>query len=1116
MTAWGLFFQAMKVSSKSGALVIIFLSFFAVKALLQPGFFTTHDGDWMVIRLSAFHQSLREGHFPVRWTQRLNDNYGYPVLNFLYPLPFYLAEPFVLAGVGFVNAVKMVFLLSLLGSALAMFAWLSRYGTAPALVAALLYLYTPYRFVDVYVRGSLGEAVGFIFPPLVFWGVDRLRKERSFKRAAFLALAAAGLILSHNVFALIFGVLAGAYVVFQFVLNRDRSFLAWSLFGLGWGALLSAFFWLPALSETGYTRFPQTTVADFRDHFPTLGQLVYSKWGWGYSVPGAEDQMAFQVGVANYLALAAAGVVFLRSRSRRLLFFLAGFGTGFFFMLRSSAPVWDLTRLGVIQFPWRFLALTTFTSAAAGGMALAGRSRRVAAATGGLIVVLALYGNRHHLQANLPTFKPDSYYATNEATTTVSDEYLPKWAVDPLPGRAGRLVEIAGGEGRLDLDRGRTGAIAWRSESAEGLKLRINALFYPGWIYRIDGRPAAPEIDSTGRPVVTIPPGRHRGEAVFTETPFRLAADLISLAALAALLLAFFRKRIFGWTLAAVVLLALGTVAPLRRPGWFPIHDDTQVARIYEMTEALRQGQFPVRWVGDLGYGYGYPLFNYYAPLPYYVGAAFVLLGFNALAAAKLVVAAAMILGGVGVFLLLRKPFGSWSALLGAGLYLYIPFRAVELYVRGAVAELWGMAWLPLALAGVEFLVGPERLSLLGFGFAALAAAALILSHNLTALIGLPVVFLYGLVRISAKKKKKKRLKRLILSLALALGLAAFYWLPAWVERGSIDAARLVAGGGGDFRRHFLFLDQLWDSPWGFGGSIAGRPDGMSFKIGKLHLLLAGAGLFLAALKRKTARERRVWLFAGLFGGAVFMTLAPSRPIWELFSPLLAFLQYPWRFLVLVSLFVSLLGGLLPWGLASLWSGWKRGPFLGIFTVFLVGAVVGVNAKYFRPQRQRQVSAGEMVKRQRLRWEVSKRSDEFLPPGFAVPRSEEETAVSPVEAAEGVEITWRERRFHAKSVKVRSAKEATVFLNVVAFPGWRLFLDGSPRKALADPSGRQRLGLTIPPGQHLVEARFENTPIRSLADAFSLGSVVVWLVYSFLTYRSCSSPAPRSRRPPAV
>src|SRR3990172_4216282 len=83
------------------------------------------------------------------------------------------------------------------------------------------------------------------------------------------------------------------------------------------------------------------------------------------------------------------------------------------------------------------------------------------------------------------------------------------------------------------------------------------------------------------------------------------------------------------------VLVIFPTLLPLFSDGFFTIHDNTQVERVFQMTKSISDGQFPVRWVDDLGYGYGYPIFNFYAPLPYYIGGAIYALGATGLTAAK-------------------------------------------------------------------------------------------------------------------------------------------------------------------------------------------------------------------------------------------------------------------------------------------------------------------------------------------------------------------------------------------------------------------------------------------------------------------------------------------------
>src|SRR3989338_8008808 len=112
------------------------------------------------------------------------------------------------------------------------------------------------------------------------------------------------------------------------------------------------------------------------------------------------------------------------------------------------------------------------------------------------------------------------------------------------------------------------------------------------------------------------------------------------------------------WSLLMVVALSYMSIAPLFSAGFFPMHYNAQVARVHEMKKAFLEGQFPVRWVADLGYGYGYPIFNFYSPLAYYVGGFFNILGFDALTATKIMIILGILLSGVFMYLLAREFWG--------------------------------------------------------------------------------------------------------------------------------------------------------------------------------------------------------------------------------------------------------------------------------------------------------------------------------------------------------------------------------------------------------------------------------------------------------------------------
>src|SRR3972149_2678418 len=106
--------------------LVILASLLVLWPFLRSGFYISDDGEWMVIRLSAFYQSLAEGQFPVRFLGRLNYSYGYPVANFLYPGLLYFGSVLRLLGFSFVGAVKIILASSVIGAALFLFASLRR------------------------------------------------------------------------------------------------------------------------------------------------------------------------------------------------------------------------------------------------------------------------------------------------------------------------------------------------------------------------------------------------------------------------------------------------------------------------------------------------------------------------------------------------------------------------------------------------------------------------------------------------------------------------------------------------------------------------------------------------------------------------------------------------------------------------------------------------------------------------------------------------------------------------------------------------------------------------------------------------------------------------------
>ena len=143
------------------------------------------------------------------------------------------------------------------------------------------------------------------------------------------------------------------------------------------------------------------------------------------------------------------------------------------------------------------------------------------------------------------------------------------------------------------------------------------------------------------------------------------------------------------------LLLSIPAVKEIWRPGYYPMHDDLQLMRLLQIDKCTKDRQFPCRWVPDMGYGYGYPLFNFYPPMPYYLGELFRLLGLSFISTAKVIFTLSFLTSAAGMYFLGQKFWGRIGGLLSSVFYVYAPYHATDLYVRGAVNESWAMAWYP-------------------------------------------------------------------------------------------------------------------------------------------------------------------------------------------------------------------------------------------------------------------------------------------------------------------------------------------------------------------------------------------------------------------------------------
>lgn len=495
-----------KWSTLAAALLVIFLAIPAIADLFKPGYYSSHDGIGHVIRMEEFYQAFNDGQIPVRWSKRLYFGYGYPFFNFNYPSIYYLGVPLMKAGLSATDTMKAETMLAFVASGLLMFLYLRRkVRTSVAVLGAVLYLYAPYRLSNIYVRGSVAEAMAFIFPPLLLWGAESLDDIRSL---LWLSLVIGLMGISHNISTLLLSAFYFGYLGFLSLIKKSFWPAIRGSLAFGLGILMAAFFLVPALYEKKWTFLDLTIAKDYPNYFVSLGQLVDPRWSFG-----AEPLNLGWV----IMGLFGAALVW----GRRQVYFILVVFISIFFMFSPSKIFWDhVPLLPFVQFPWRFTMLTV-PALVVGGVLGAEKFLKnwMVVVLIGLAILSASYTWSRNQTQIAPIFPGDAI----EGSTTWAHEQATRWLVpkpdkipkDKIENASYNILSWKTGEHKYTINT--------RSEF-----VTENTMFYPGWKVFVDG--AEKEINYTnGKINYVVSPGAHQIETKFTETPLRKAVDIISL-----------------------------------------------------------------------------------------------------------------------------------------------------------------------------------------------------------------------------------------------------------------------------------------------------------------------------------------------------------------------------------------------------------------------------------------------------------------------------------------------------------------------------------------------------------------------------------------------------------
>jgi hypothetical protein len=573
----------------------------------------------------------------------------------------------------------------------------------------------------------------------------------------------------------------------------------------------------------------------------------------------------------------------------------------------------------------------------------------------------------------------------------------------------------------------------------------------------------------------------------------------------------------FWFGLVLAWLLTLPVLIPLNHPNTLTDSADglLHLYRVVALDHAVNQGVLFSRWWPDLTYGYGLPLFVFYAPLSYYLTLVLssVMGAVNGLNASLVL---ALVAAVSGVYLFTGERFGLKAGLLSGVAYVYAPILLLNTLFRGSMPAVWAMSIFPFVFWSFGRLIQHGVSEAKGLSpflpLTALLLGAALLMHNISNVLFGPFLVLYVVIELVIQyiytHQRGTFLRRLILPVGMAgllgVGLAVFFLIPAMVEKIWVQVNRVIVSPDFDFRFHFTTLQNLLSLPQPANMGLLNPQH--NFVLGRAQFCLALVGL-LSMRRLRKPNQRAAVLFAWMgLAVAIFIMLPLSLEIWDQIS-LLEFVQHPTRFLSPAAFMLAILaGGAVP----AFPERYRFGVTVAGIVLIFITTVPLFYPRLLDPFPDEPTLLDMMAYEHNSGVIGATSFGEYLPIWV-----EQVPAESPLEAMyqsgepverldstylpPGARVTFADYGFNRAELVLDSPEPYQAVFHTFYFPGWMAWIDGQPAPVVPV-TGRGLIGVTMPAGEHRLLLEFRETPLRWWANVISLVSLVIivgLLVLSF-------------------
>jgi len=487
---------------------------------------------------TGFYDSLASGSYLPRWILNANAGCGAPVFFFYPPFPYYLPSAFHWLAVGQVPLIMSYITVYTLAIA-AFYGWAARnWGPRAATFATIVYMTSPYIFIDIYIRDAFTEFFTFLFLPLLLRFTEDIiegRREAPYMFAVFYGL----LILSTPHGTLVGSALILGYALFLFWQKRSLQYFPAMALASTLGISLVSFYIVPLVLKIGDVGLGSSDGAfggwfSYANRFALNDIFIRATGGAldpALSTAHEFDNRVFAFAAIPFLILSSLAVAqALRGKwmlgDRRALFWFWAAIASLFMMTPLSSPVLHiLPALKYLQFPWRFATVTTIATAVVAAQVQIG-SKSVNIRPQFIFVVLALLlllsaGMARQVKIENSSRQDAFDEQLKLGIAPPPNEYLPSTASRDWLLADGSLTAyeicsvkkvslLTGKANFIDVKEWRPGTIRATVDLAETSTLLVGQFNFPGWVAEDgQGNAMATETTPEGLIAISLPRGQH-------------------------------------------------------------------------------------------------------------------------------------------------------------------------------------------------------------------------------------------------------------------------------------------------------------------------------------------------------------------------------------------------------------------------------------------------------------------------------------------------------------------------------------------------------------------------------------------------------------------------------